>query len=74
MVGYGLSFYFLSETLSELPVGMIYATWSGFGIVGIAVIGLLLFEERPDAAGLVGIALVLAGIYVLNVVSSMTAH
>ena len=74
LVGYGLSFYFLSGALEELPIGMIYATWSGLGIVSIAVIGLLWFDERLDLAAVVGVGLIVLGVYVLNVVSDVSAH
>ena len=39
IVGYGLAFYFLSLTLKTMPVGIVYAVWSGAGVVLIAAIG-----------------------------------
>jgi small multidrug resistance pump len=74
LVGYGAAFYLLSITLEELPVGLVYATWAALGIVGIAAIGVVGFDEQLDAAGLVGIGLIIAGVYVLNVVSGISAH
>ena len=74
VVGYGLAFYLLSLTLEELPVGAVYATWAALGIVGIAAIGVVVFEESIDLAGAIGMALILGGVYVLNVVSEMSAH
>ncbi len=73
LVGYALSFYLLSLVLEELPVGVVYGTWSAVGIVGITIIGVLAFDEGVDAAGVVGIGLLVAGVYVLNVVSGMSA-
>ena len=74
LVGYGLSFYLLSLVLEELPIGLVYGTWSAVGIVGIAAIGVIAFDEPVDLAVLLGIALIIAGVYVLNVVSGMSAH
>jgi small multidrug resistance pump len=74
VVGYGLSFYLVSLTLEDLPVGVVYGTWSALGIVGITAIGAVVFDEGVDAAGVLGIALVVAGVYVLNVVSDMSVH
>lgn len=74
VVGYGVSFYMLSLTLEELPVGLVYATWSAVGIVGIALVGFVIFDEGIDAAGVAGMALIVAGVYVLNVVSNMSVH
>lgn len=74
IVGYGVAFYFLSLTLEELPVGLVYATWAALGIVAIAAIGVVAFGEQVDVAGVVGIGLVLAGVYCLNILSGMSAH
>lgn len=74
LLGYGLAFYLVSLTLEELPIGVVYGTWAALGIVGVAAIGVVVFEERPDAAAAAGIALIVAGVYLLNVVSDVSAH
>jgi small multidrug resistance pump len=74
ILGYGLAFYFLSLTLRTLPVGVVYAVWSGAGIVVVALIGWLVFRQPLDAWGIFGIALILAGVLVLNVLSRSMAH
>jgi small multidrug resistance pump len=74
ILGYGLAFYFLSLTLRTLPVGIVYAVWSGAGIVVVALIGWLVFRQPLDAWGIVGIALIIAGVLVLNVLSRSMAH
>jgi Membrane transporters of cations and cationic drugs len=66
---YIISFYFVSLALTELPVGLVYATWSAIGIVGLALIGIVYFNEPIDAAAVVGFVLVTAGIVLLNVYS-----
>jgi small multidrug resistance pump len=73
LVGYAVSFYLLSLVLEHLPVGLVYGTWSAVGIVGITLIGVVAFDEGVDVAGVVGIGLLVAGVYVLNVVSGMSA-
>lgn len=74
VVGYGLAFYLLSLTLEELPVGVVYGTWAAMGIVGVAAIGTVVFDEPIDPAGVAGLALIIAGVYCVNVVSEMSAH
>jgi len=74
LVGYGAAFYFLSLALEDLPVGVVYGTWAAIGIVAIAAIGVVAFDEPVDIAGLVGLVLIVAGVYCLNVVSEMAAH
>ena len=69
VTGYLGSFYLLSLTLQELPIGLVYATWSAVGIVAAALVGVVLFDESVDAAGLAGIALIIAGVAVLNLLS-----
>jgi len=74
LVGYGAAFYFLSLALEDLPIGVVYGTWAALGIVAIAAIGVVAFDEPVDIAGIVGIGLIIAGVYCLNVVSGMSAH
>jgi small multidrug resistance pump len=74
LVGYGAAFYLLSLALEDLPVGVVYGTWAALGIVAIAAIGVVAFDEPVDLAGIVGIGLIIVGVYCLNVVSEMSAH
>jgi small multidrug resistance pump len=73
VVGYLASFYFLGLVLEELPVGLVYATWAAVGVVGTAGVGLVVFDESLDFAGVVGLVLVVAGVVVLNVYSGAYA-
>jgi small multidrug resistance pump len=70
VVGYGLSFYFLSIALRVIPVGVAYAVWGGVGIVLVSLLGWLVFKQRLDGPAMLGIAMILAGIVVLRVFSS----
>jgi small multidrug resistance pump len=69
-----VSFYCLSQTLNAIPTGIAYAVWSGVGIVLISVLGIVLFKQRLDAPALIGIALILAGVLVINLFSKASAH
>lgn len=69
VAGYWIAFYCLSLTMRTVPVGIIYAIWSGVGIVLISISGWLVFGERLDAPALVGIGLIVAGVVVLQSVS-----
>ncbi len=74
VAGYSVSFYLLSMTLTVLPVGVVYALWSGLGVMGVALIGTLVLGQRLDPPALVGIALIVAGVIVINVFSKATLH
>jgi small multidrug resistance pump len=73
-VGYGISFYLLSLTLRSIPVGIVYAVWSGAGIVLITLVAALLFKQIPDLPAVLGMGLIVAGVVVLNVFSKVSAH
>lgn len=70
VAGYGLSFYALSITLRTIPLGVVYAIWSGVGTAAVVVIGLFLFNEVLDAVKVAGIGLIIAGVVVLNGVTT----
>lgn len=62
VVGYILSAVFLSVALKELPLGMTYAMWTGFGIVGTAILGVLLFHETMNITQVICVLLIVIGI------------
>lgn len=74
VAGYGLAFFFLSLTLEKIPVGIAYAVWSGAGVTLIAAIGWLFLGQKLDAAAIVGMGLIVAGVVVLNLFSKTAAH
>lgn len=69
VIGYCSAFYFLSLTLYTIPIGVAYAIWSGVGIASLAIISVLIFDQKIDLAGAVGMALIIAGVVVLRVFS-----
>lgn len=74
VVGYALAFYFLSLVLKTIPVGVAYATWSGVGIVLIALIAWIVHGQALDLPAIAGIALIVAGVVVLNLFSRSVSH
>ncbi|HPA00922.1 MAG TPA: SMR family transporter [Chiayiivirga sp.] len=74
VAGYAVAFWCLSLTLRTIPVGVAYAVWSGAGIVLVTAIAWAVHGQKLDAAGLLGIGLILAGVLVLNLFSRSTAH
>ncbi|WP_408359491.1 MULTISPECIES: DMT family transporter [unclassified Paraburkholderia] len=74
VLGYGVAFYCLSLTLRSIPVGIVYAVWSGAGIVLITLVALVLYRQVPDVPAIIGLGLIVAGVAVLNIFSKMQAH
>lgn len=73
-IGFGLAFYFMSLSLRTLPLGIVYAIWAGCGLVLTALIGVFVFGEKTDMAGIVGIGFILVGVLILKTMSQMGAH
>jgi small multidrug resistance pump len=63
---YSVCFWALSFVLAKIPVGVAYAIWSGLGIVGITVVGWLMFKQSLGWQQLTFIALIVAGAVGLN--------
>ncbi|HLS18754.1 MAG TPA: SMR family transporter [Paracoccaceae bacterium] len=74
VIGYAAAFYFLSHPLRVLPVGVVYAIWSGLGIVLIAAVAWILFGQRLDPPALIGMAMIIAGVMVVNLFSETLPH
>ena len=74
VVAYAIAFYLLSIALRAMPVGVVYAIWSGLGIVLIAIAGFVIFGQKLDIAAIIGLGLIIAGVIVLHVFSSTTPH
>ena len=69
VLGYALAFYVLAPSLKYIPLGVAYAIWSGLGTVGLVLLGLLIWKEILGPVHIVGIALIVVGVVVLNVAS-----
>ena len=74
IIGFGMSFYCLVIVLQYLPLGITYALWSGIGICFTAVLGFLVFKQTLDLPALFGMALIIAGIVVINLYSKTATH
>lgn len=74
VVGYCISFYFLTLVLRSIPLGISYAIWSGLGIVLVTLIGIFVYKEIPDGPAIIGMGLIIAGVVVINLFSKTTVH
>ena len=74
IAGYALAFYFLSFPLRVMPTGVVYAIWSGLGIVLIAAVAWAWSGQRLDLPALVGMGLIVAGVLVVNLFSDTLPH
>ena len=74
MAGYGTAFYFMALSMRVLPVGIMYAIWSGMGIVLVSIIGWVVYRQALDVPAMIGMGLIIAGAIVINVFSKSVVH
>ena len=74
LIGFAGAFYFLALTLRYMPIGVVYAIWSGLGIILITLIGLFFFKQSLDAAAYIGLGFIILGVIIINMFSNSTTH
>ena len=74
LIGYGISFYFMTLVLRTIPIGITYAVWSGIGIVLIAVVGAIFYKQIPDLPAVIGMGLIIAGVVVIHLFSKTVSN
>jgi len=74
VVGYSISFWMLSLVVKTIPVGIAYAVWAGLGIVLVSIAAALLYQQKLDPPAILGMALIVAGVVVIQLFSGSTGH
>ena len=74
IVGYATAFYLLSLVLRVIPVGITYAIWAGMGIVLVAIVAAVAFQQIPDWPAILGMLLIVSGVVVIHVFSKTIVH
>ena len=74
VLGYAGAFWFLSFPLRVMPTGVVYALWSGFGIVLITLVAWLWAKQALDLAAMLGLGLIMAGVLVIHLFSKSVPH
>ncbi len=71
---YSLALYLLSRTLDVLPVGIVYAIWSGSGVALVTLAGRVFFKQVLDRPAIIGITMIVSGVVVLQLFSTSITH
>ena len=74
VIGYAIAFYFLSLTLHTMSVGIAYAIWAGAGVILVALIAVVLYDQHLDLPAIAGIVLIVSGVAILNLFSKTVSH
>ena len=74
VIGYGVAFHFLALTLKTIPIGVAYAIWAGAGVSIVAIVGWVIFGQRLDAPAIIGMALIVTGVVIMQAFSKSAGH
>ena len=74
VAGYGIAFFLLTLVLRTIPVGIAYALWSGLGIVLVTAAGAVIHRQIPDLPAVLGMALIILGVVVIQLFSTSVPH
>ncbi|MGB8667622.1 MAG: SMR family transporter [Serratia inhibens] len=74
VVGYAVAFWGLSMVVKTMPLGIVYAIWSGMGIVLVSIAAVFVYQQKLDLPAVIGMGLIIAGVLVINLLSKTAAH
>ena len=58
--------YALSLVMKTIPVGITYASFAGLCIIATTIVGIYKFNQMPDMFTIIGLALIIAGVLIVN--------
>ena len=71
LLAYSTSMLLLSRVVQTIPLGITYALWSGIGIVAIVLVGVFVYRQVPTPTQLSGMALITAGVVMVNITGQL---
>lgn len=74
VLGYGCSFWMLALVMKSIPVGVVYALWSGLGIILISLAAFFIYGQKLDLPAVLGISLIISGVVVMQLFSQSSVH
>ena len=66
--------YLLAHTMKLIPVGIVYATWAGLGIVGITIIAVFKYKQVPNIPTIIGLSLIVIGVLIVHLMNDIDVH
>ena len=61
--------YLISHVMKFIPVGIVYASWAGLGIVGITIIAVIKYKQVPNIPTMIGLSLIVAGVIIVHLMN-----
>ena len=66
IIAYILAFYFLTFALQSIPIAIVYATWSGLGVLLISILGYIIYDQTLQWQSIVGLFFIVIGVILVN--------
>ena len=63
--------FLMSHTMKFIPVGIVYASWAGLGIVGITIIAVIKYKQIPNIPTIIGLSLIVIGVVVVHLMNDI---
>ena len=63
--------YLISHSMQFIPVGIVYASWAGLGIVGITIIAIIKYKQVPNIPTILGLALIVIGVVIVHLMNDI---
>jgi len=74
IAGYATAFWMLTLVVRTIPVGVAYAIWAGMGIVMVSIAALFIYGQKLDTPAVLGMALIVCGVVVIQLFSKSVGH
>tara|TARA_Y100000590_G_scaffold147786_1_gene169810 strand:- start:586 stop:927 length:342 start_codon:yes stop_codon:yes gene_type:complete len=63
--------YLMSHAMKFIPVGIVYATWAGLGIVAITIVAVIKYKQIPNIPTIIGLLLIVVGVAVVHLMNDI---
>ena len=61
----------MSHVMKLIPVGIVYATWAGLGIVGITIIAVIKYKQIPNIPTMIGLSIIVVGVIIVHLMNDI---
>ena len=63
--------FLMSHIMKFIPVGIVYASWAGLGIVGITIIAVIKYKQIPNIPTIIGLSLIVIGVIIVHLMNDI---
>ena len=63
--------FLMSHAMQFIPVGIVYATWAGLGIVAITIVAIIKYKQIPNIPTIIGLSLIIVGVTIVHLMNDM---